>query len=88
MDDQQERLRLYERALFELIRNVSALRYSVQAIRAYLIANSPEPEQTEQELDVAETILPELDPTKDFLDQVEAHLELLRAGKKPNVRDS
>lgn len=88
MDDLQERLQLYERALFELVRNVHSLGHSVEAIRACLIASSLDPDETKKLLDVGDAIAPQLDPARDVLDQIEAHLEILAARKTPSQSDT
>jgi hypothetical protein len=87
-DDLGERLRLYELALFELVRNVHSLKHSAEAIRACLIANDSNPEEAKILLDAAEEVTPQLDPNRPFLDQVEAYLEILKSRKNPKKQDT
>jgi len=88
MDDLQETLRLHEQFLFELLHNVLSLGHSVDAIKAHLMSNSPNPDETLGLLDVAEEVAAEIDPLKDRHDQIQAHIELLQARKKPGAHDS
>jgi hypothetical protein len=83
VDDLQQKFQWLERALLEQVQNVNSLKYSLQAVKVYLLTNSPEPEEAAKFFDAAEAIAPEFDQNKDFYDQVQAYLDLLAAGKKP-----
>lgn len=75
-------------ALFEMLQAIRALGRSVEVVKAYLIANAPEPEVAQLALDATEEILAQDDPNAERFRQIDAIFELLKAGKKPNASDS
>src|SRR5689334_21274605 len=74
MDDLQEPLHLHEQFLFQLMQNVLSLKYSVDAIKAYLLTNSPEPNETLELLNAVEEVAADIDPLKDRRDQMQAYI--------------
>ncbi|HEY6371997.1 MAG TPA: hypothetical protein VIX37_15575 [Candidatus Sulfotelmatobacter sp.] len=88
MDDPLEKIRQLEQALFEQMLNANSLKYSLQAIKVYLLANSPEPEEVAKFLDDAQVAASKFDPQKEFWDQVGAYIEFLKSGKKSGEHDA